>query len=117
MLVKRTALGFGLATVALLDLVLTLGNGRGPVWLFEPVTDVLAVCLLTSSALLGYALTVNRRRTMGALFVLNVAASLVGATMSLSGVRLNQVVLYVADVVWLTLYLVALTKYWSLLVD
>jgi hypothetical protein len=113
---RLSALVSAIATVALLDVILIMAaSGQAQNWPFEPSTDALALSMLVSSALLGYILTVSGQRFIGGVFLLNVAAGLIGAGVALSGVRLSVPMLCAADVYWLNLYLIALTKHRALL--
>ena len=111
-----TTICLALATVAELSVILAVGNGRGPVWLFEQAALFLDFVMVPSSALLGYLLANRHRKTIGWVFWAN-AVAIVGVTgfVLTAGGGLGADILFVCDVVWLNLYVFALARHWELL--
>jgi hypothetical protein len=117
MIVKRMALVSSVITIILVGVILVLGNGRGPAWAFEPSTDAFAWAMFISSALLAYVLISSGHRRLGAVFAANlIVSSTAAGGFAAAGVALPITLLFVADVVWLILYVAALTKHWTLFV-
>jgi len=111
-----TTICLGLATVTELSVILAVGNGRGPAWLFEQAALFLDFVMVPSSVLLGYLLANQHGKVIGWVFWAN-AAVIVGVTgfVLTFGGGLGADLLFVCDVVWLNLYVFALTRYWNVL--
>ena len=112
---KKAAVVLSIASVALLNVILAAGNGRSSDGLFNFSIELLPVVMLPSSVLLAYFLAVRGHRVIGALFAVNVMLFFMALGLMAAGRPLNASVLFIADVLQLNLYLVALTKHWQLL--
>ena len=113
---RWSAVVLGMATIVELSLILALCNGRGPTWLFEQAASFVDAAMLPSSVLLGYLLGNRHRRTIGWLFWANAVAVLAAlGGILMTGREPGLRTLFVCDVVWLNLYVLAFGRYWELL--
>jgi hypothetical protein len=115
---NKLALILGLATVAILNVVIIIGAGlpESPSGerLIATLIPALDLCLMVSSVLLGHILMTSGFRPLGALFLLNLALFAVAIVVRVSGSMPPRWLLFGTDVYWLNLYLVALAKHWRL---
>jgi hypothetical protein len=72
---------------------------------------VMDLCLVSSSSLLGFPFARLGNERPAALFFLNIGLFVVAFLFVASGVRLQPLLLYTADLYWLNLYVVCLTWY------
>jgi hypothetical protein len=72
---------------------------------------VMDLSLVSSSGLLGFHFAGRRNKLFAALFFLNISLFGVAFILRAFGVRLHPLLLYAADLYWLNLYLVCLTRY------
>ena len=112
---KKAAIALSIASIALLNVILAVGNGRSSDALFNVSIELLPVFMLPSSVLLAYFLISRGHRVIGALFALNVMLFFLALGLMAAGRPLNAGALFIADVLQLNLYVVALTKHWTLL--
>ena len=74
---------------------------------------VMDLCLVSSSSLLGFRFARLGNKRPAALFFLDIGLFVVAFLFVASGVRFRSLLLYAADLYWLNLYLVCLTRYGS----
>ena len=115
MILGRLAIALSIATVLALDLILLLGAGIQDPGSIRPVFGglvmVMDLCLVSSSRLLGFRFARLGNKRPAALFFLNFGLFVVAFLFVASGVLLHPLLLYAADLYWLNLYLVCLTRY------
>ena len=115
MILGRLAIALSIATVLALDLILLLGAGIQDPGSIRPVFGglvmVMDLCLVSSSSLLGFRFARLGNKRAAVLFFLNIGLFVVAFLFVASGVRLHPLLLYTADLYWLNLYLVCLTRY------
>ena len=115
MILGRIAIALSIATVLALDLILLLGAGVQDRESIRPVFGglvmVMDLSLVSSSSLLGFRFARLGNKRAAALFFLNIGLFVVAFLFVASGVRLHPLLLYTADLYWLNLYLVCLTRY------
>jgi hypothetical protein len=116
----RTA-GLLLAFVAILTLNLILLIGAStdpprPPW-FGVLTATMDVSLVVSSAVLGGVLVRRGRRFFGLLFLSNLVLILGAFVLRLTGLEFRPVLLFGADLYWLNLYLIGISREWRELND
>ena len=114
---NRLAVALAIATVGALNVIVLLGAGLPASDTSERVlaiaVPIMDVCLVTSSILLGRSFLATGHRTLGTLLLLNLALFAAAIVIRMRGSIPPRWVLFTADVYWLNLYLVALSKYWS----
>ena len=115
MILGRIAIAPSIVTVLALDLILLLGAGVQDQESIRPVFGglvmVMDLSLVSSSSLLGFRFARRGNRRLAALFFLNIGLFVVAFFFVASGVRFHPLLLYAADLYWLNLYLVCLTRY------
>ena len=113
MILGRLAIALSIATVLALDLILGAGiQDPGSIRpIFGGLVIVMDLCLVSSSSLLGFRFARLGSKRPAALFFLNIGLFVVAFLFVASGVRLHPLLLYTADLYWLNLYLVCLTRY------
>ena len=110
---NKVALALAVLTVGLLNVILAFGPGtRGP--MFNAAIEVLPFVMVPSSLMLGLIFWHTGHQWFACMFLLNVAVFLIVLGFLLSGVPPTEQFLFVADVLQLNLYLLALGKHWSL---
>jgi len=106
-----------LATILSLNLLLLLGAAVEDPDSIRRVLNglvvVLDLSLVSSSGLLGVFFMRRRCRILGALFLLNILIFGVAVILRISGVRFPPVLLFAADLYWLNLYLIGLTRHFD----
>jgi hypothetical protein len=119
MFLGRIAISLSIATILSLDLILLLGAGVQDPRSIRPLCDglvmVMDLCLVSSSGLLGFLFGRRGRRTLAVLFFLNIGLFALAFVLRLLDVPLHPLLLFGADLYWLNLYLVCLTRYWRLI--
>jgi len=116
---NQLAVALAIATVAALDLILLAGAGAPSSAtgdrVIAVVVPIMDLCLLASSVLLGRLLLARGNRTLGLLFMLNLALFAIAVVVRATGGMPPRWLLYAVDVYWLNLYLVTLSRYWPTL--
>ena len=106
--------------VASLNAILLLGAAGddlgAPPRLLVGLVLALDVSLVASSLLLGLGFARLGRRLLSALFLGNVALFLIAAVLRASGVLFRPTALFAADLYWLHLYLIVLSRHWRRIV-
>jgi hypothetical protein len=112
---NKSALTLGVVTVAILNVVIIVGAGlpdsASGERLIATLIPVLDFCVIVSSVLLGRTLVARGFRTLGILFLLNIALFALAIVVRVSGSMPPRWLLFGTDVYWLNLYLVALSKH------
>jgi len=113
----KLAVTLAIATVAALNVVVVVGaslpdsvTGERLLAIAVPIMDL---CLVLSSVLLGRILVARGFRTLGALLILNIALFAAAVVLRVVGSIPPRWLLFTTDVYWLNLYLIALSKHWS----
>jgi hypothetical protein len=116
MILGRITIALSLATIIALNLILLLGAGiqdpRSIRPLFGGLVAAMDLSLVSSSCLLGFRFARRRNKLPAALFFLNIGLFVAAFLLVAFGVRFHPLLLYGADLYWLNLYLVCLTRYW-----
>jgi len=106
-----------IATILSLNLILLLGAAvEDPDSIrrvFNGLVVVLDLSLVSSSGLLGLFFMRRRCRLLGALFFLNILIFGVAVILRTSEVRFPPALLFAADLYWLNLYLIGLTRHFD----
>ena len=106
--------------VASLNAILLLGAAGddlgAPPHLLGGLVVALDVSLVASSLLLGLGFARLGQGLLSALFLGNVAVFLVAAVLRASGVIVRPAALFTADLYWLHLYLIVLSRHWRRIV-
>jgi hypothetical protein len=114
---NKLAVILAIATIAVLNFMVVVGAGLPGSATGERLLDmavpVMDLCLVLSSVLLGRMLLATGYRTLGKLLMLNLALFAAALVLRVFGSIPPRWVLFTADVYWLNLYLVALSKHWS----
>ena len=104
-----------LLTVLCLDLILLLGAAVPDTQSTRPYFNALVAAmdlsLVASSGLLGLFFLKHHSKFLGAAFLLNIGIFAVAFLLVTSGVRFAPILLFAADIYWLNLYLIGLSKY------
>lgn len=116
---NRLAVALAIATVAALNVIVLVGaglpaSGTGE-WVLAVAVPIMDGCLVLSSILLGRRFLATGHRTLGTLLLLNLTLFAAAIVTRMRGSIPPRWALFTADVYWLNLYLVALSKYWSAL--
>jgi hypothetical protein len=114
---NRIALVLGVLTIVLLDVILAFGNVSMRGAAFNAAIEGLPFVMIPSSVLFAYTFFSTGHRWLATLFLLNIGAFLFALGILAFGGRLSAPVLFVTDVLQLNLYVVALAKHWSLLLE
>jgi hypothetical protein len=119
--VKYLTASLSLVTIFSLDLILLVGSaGPDPQSIrpyFNALVAVMDLSLVSSSSLLGLFFLRHHSRFLGAAFLLNIGIFAVASVLVTSGVRFAPILLFAADVYWLNLYLIGITKYFPALIS
>jgi hypothetical protein len=114
---NKLAVTLAIVTVAALNVIVVVGaglpgstTGERLLAIAVPIMDL---CLVLSSVLLGRLLLATGNRTLGTLLMLNLVLFAAAVVLRVLGSIPPRWVLFTADVYWLNLYLVALSKQWS----
>jgi hypothetical protein len=112
--VKYPAALLSIVTILCLDLILLLGaavHDRPSVRpYFGGLVALMDLSLVASSGLLGRIFLKQNYRFLGAAFLMNIGIFAVAFLLVTSGVRFAPILLFAADVYWLNLYLIGITK-------
>jgi hypothetical protein len=113
---RPLAILLSLLTIVTLDLILLLGaavHDRASIQpFFNGLVVALDLSLVSSSGLLGYLFARQGRLILATVFFLNIGLFMVAFVLRVSGVTFSPLLLFGADLYWLCLYLVCLTRYW-----
>ena len=116
---KYLAALLSIVTILSLDLILLLGavvpDPQSIRPYFGALVAVMDLSLVGSSGLLGLFFLKHHSRFLGAVFVLNFGIFAVAFILVTSGVRFTPVLLFAADIYWLNLYLIGITKFYHIL--
>jgi hypothetical protein len=113
--VKYLTASLSLVTILSLDLILLLGaavpdtQSIGPY--FNALVAVMDLSLVASSGLLGLFFLRHHSRSLGAAFLLNIGIFAVAFLLVTSGIRFARILLFAADIYWLNLYLIGMTRF------
>lgn len=116
---NKLAAIFAIATVTLLNVIVVIGSGipnsatGGQV--IATIVPIIDFCILASSVLLGRMLIAGGFRKVGFLFIGNIGFFVVARVMHIIGSPPPRWLLFSADLYWLNLYLVTLSRHWRLL--
>jgi hypothetical protein len=117
--VKYVLALLSLLTVICLDLILLFGaavpDAQSIRPYFNALVAVMDLSLVSSSGLLGLYFLRHHSQFLGAAFLLNIGLFAVAFVLVTSGVRFARILLFAADVYWLNLYLIGVTKYFPAL--
>jgi len=117
--VKYLAASLSLLTILCLELILLLGAAVPDTQSIRPyfnaLVAVMDLSLVSSSGLLGLFFLKHRSRFLGAAFLLNIGIFAVAFILVTSGVRFAPILLFAADIYWLNLYLIGITRYFPAL--
>jgi hypothetical protein len=116
---NKLGLTLAIAAVAALNVIVVAGaglpdsvTGERLLAIAVPIMDV---SLVLSSVLLGRILLARGVRTLGIVFLLNIGLFAIAIVMRVAGSVPSRWLLFTADAYWLNLYLIALSKHWSVL--
>ena len=114
-MIHRCAIVFSLLTIASLNTILLFGAVvRDPESIrtvFNGVVLVIDLSLVSSSLLLGFLFFKHHASFLSSLFLLNVVLFIVASILRIRGAVFPPILLYGADLYWLNLYLVVLSRY------
>jgi hypothetical protein len=112
----RVTILLAAVAVASLNAILLLGAAGpdlgAPPGLLGSLVLALDVSLVASSLLLGVGFARRGHGWLAALFLGNVAVFLAAAVLRASGITFRPAALFAADLYWLHLYLIVLTRHW-----
>ena len=116
---KYLAAFLSILTILFLDLILLLGAVvHDPQSLrpyFGALVAVMDLSLVASSGLLGLFFLKHHSRSLGAAFLLNIGLFAAAFILVTSGIRFPPILLFAADIYWLNLYLIGITKFYHIL--
>jgi hypothetical protein len=116
---NKLAVALAIATVVTLDVIVGLGSGLPDSVvsgrLIAVAVPIMDLCLVVSSVLLARILFARGFRRLGILFALNLVLFAIAVVVRLTGSVPPRWLLFSADVYWLNLYLVALSRFWPVL--
>ncbi|GAC1471254.1 MAG: hypothetical protein NVSMB9_17220 [Isosphaeraceae bacterium] len=111
---RYAAILLSILTIVSLNLILLLSAVvHDPQSSRQALNGLIAVfdlSLVSSSGLLGILFIKQQHRFLGALFFLNIGIFLVAYALRTLGVFFPPLLLYTADIYWLNLYLICLTR-------
>ena len=118
---KYLAALLSLLTILCLDLILLFGAAVPDTQSIRPyfnaLVAVMDLSLVSSSGLLGLFFLKHHFRFLGAAFLLNIGIFAVAFVLVTSGFRFARILLFAADIYWLNLYLIGITKYFTTLLS
>lgn len=119
MALRYAALLLSSVTILSLNLILLLGavvqDLQSIRHVLNPLVAVLDLSLISSSGLLGFLLIKQKDRFLGTVFLMNIGILVIALILRTSGVLFPPLLLYTADLYWLNLYLICLTRKFDVL--